>query len=83
MPSPTASTTRLGTFAADGLSHQRAVTCPVNGVRCKSTASELGRSPGGRPATHDDHRAHHRCARRGCPGQLGRGWGVALGLAAA
>ena len=38
MPSRTASTTRRGTFAGDGLSHQRALTCPVNGVRCKSTA---------------------------------------------
>ena len=38
MPSPTATTTRGGSFAGGGLSHERALTCPVNGVRCDQVA---------------------------------------------
>ena len=38
MPSLTATTTRRGGFAGGGLSHERALTCPVNGLRGESTA---------------------------------------------
>ena len=34
----TARATRRGTFAGDGLSDQRALTCPVNGARCDQVA---------------------------------------------
>jgi hypothetical protein len=38
MPSLTASRARRGSFAGGGLSHERALTCPVNGARCESIA---------------------------------------------
>ena len=34
----TARRTRRGSFAGGGLSQGRALICPVNGVRCESTA---------------------------------------------
>ena len=38
MASLTARRTRRGSFAGGGFSQGRALICPVNGVRCESTA---------------------------------------------
>jgi hypothetical protein len=38
MPSLTATPTRRGGFAGGGLSHERALSCPVDGVRCDQVA---------------------------------------------
>jgi hypothetical protein len=37
-PSLTARTTGRGSVAGGGLGHVRPLSCPVNGVRCESTA---------------------------------------------
>ena len=64
MPS-TARATRRGTFAGDGLSDQRALTCPVNGARCDQVAciewAALLRTP---RSTRSGRRERH-AARRG------------------
>ena len=38
MPSLKAKTTLRGGAAVGGLSHERALTCPLDGARCESTA---------------------------------------------